>query len=230
MFNPLKFKETLGLNTITAPSTTNTATTDIPEGTTLEQLENELLGLVAQENTNHYRMGQIYNCIRDRKLAQKAGYKDAKDFFSKKFADLSQTTLTLYGAVVESFTEPVSRRFGVTCLYLLLTYKEAADIEVNHEEPGDTPIEVPDEKGHVSTLPFKDCTVDQMRQALQPQAQAGLQQAPASGGGGAGRAVPRGGHGPLPQGQGHPRQGAACATRRARRCWTSRASPWSRPG
>jgi hypothetical protein len=166
MFNPLKFKETLGLNTITAPITTNTTTTDFPEDTTLEQFKDEMLGLTAQENTNHYRMGQIYNCIRDRKLAEKAGYKDSKEFFSKYFADLSQATLAQYGSVAESFTEPLSRRFGVTCLYLLLIYKEAADIQINHEEPGDTAIEVPDEKGHVSTLPFKACTVDQMRQAI----------------------------------------------------------------
>ena len=101
------------------------------------------------------------------KLAEKAGFKDSKEFFSKHFADLSQTSLTLYGAVAESFTEAVSRRFGVTCLYLLLTYQEAADIPVNPEEPGDTLIEVPDDKGNVSTLPFKACTVEQMRKALQ---------------------------------------------------------------
>ncbi len=39
-----------------------------------------------------------------------------------------------YGAVAEAFSEEVSRRFGVTCLSLLLTYKEAADLEVNPEE------------------------------------------------------------------------------------------------
>ena len=86
----------------------------------------------------------------DKRLAEKAGYKDAKDYFSKQLADLSQSTLTQYGAVAEAFTEPVARRFGVTCLYLLLSYKEAADVDVNPEEPGDTLIEVPDEKGHVT--------------------------------------------------------------------------------
>jgi hypothetical protein len=45
--------------------------------------------------------------------------------------------------VAEAFSEEVARRFGVTCLYLLLTYAEAADLEVNHEEPGPTLIEVP---------------------------------------------------------------------------------------
>jgi hypothetical protein len=36
--------------------------------------------------------------------------------------------------------------FGVTLLYLLLTYNDAADLEVNHEEPGPTVIEVPAKK------------------------------------------------------------------------------------
>jgi len=120
-----------------------------------------------EENTNHYRMGQFYNYVVDKKLAEKANFKDAKDYFTKHLADLSQTSLTLYGAVANDFSEPVARRFGVICLYLLLTYKEAADIEVNHEEPGDTLIEVPDDKGHVTAKPFGDCSVDQMRRALQ---------------------------------------------------------------
>jgi hypothetical protein len=42
---------------------------------------------------------------------------------------------------------PTARRFGVTCLYLLLTYQEATDLEVNHEEPATTLIEVPGKDG-----------------------------------------------------------------------------------
>ncbi|KFE64402.1 hypothetical protein [Hyalangium minutum] len=139
----------------------------IPEGTPLEQLRKELLELFAQENSNHHRMGEIYNHIVDQRLAEKAGYKDAPEYFSKHLADLSQSTLSTYGAVARVFSEPVARRFGVTCLQLLLRYKEIADLEVNPAEPGPTPIEVPDEKGVVSTLPFSQCSVEQMRRALQ---------------------------------------------------------------
>jgi hypothetical protein len=60
----------------------------------------------------------------------------------------------------------VARRFGVTCLYLLLTYKEATDIQVNHEDPDGTLIEVPDDKGQVMSKPFGQCTVEQLRRAL----------------------------------------------------------------
>jgi hypothetical protein len=162
MFSLLKLKEVARA----IPESTHLVRA-FPEGTTLEQLRGELLELMAQENSNHHRMGQIYNYIVDKRLAEKAGYKDAREYFSKHLADLSQTSLSLYGAVARTFSEQVARRFGVTCLYLLLSYKEAADVEVNPEEPGSTPIEVPDENGQVAIQPFSACTVEQMRRAVQ---------------------------------------------------------------
>src|SRR5204863_257991 len=72
-----------------------------PEGTTLEQLSTELLALMAQESLNHHRMGQIYNYIVENKLAENAGFKDARDYFTQKLADLSQSALSMYGAVAE---------------------------------------------------------------------------------------------------------------------------------
>jgi len=35
------------------------------------------------------------------------------------------------------------------------------------EEPGDTAIEVPDEKGNVGMRPFRACSVEQLRRAIQ---------------------------------------------------------------
>jgi hypothetical protein len=162
MFNLFKFKEVARAT----PETTY-AHRAIADSATLEQLGSELCQLFAQENTNYHRMGEIYNHIVDKKLAEKAGYKDARDYFTQQLADLSQSALTMYGAVAAEFSEPVARRFGVTCLSLLLGYKEAADVEVNREEPGPTLIEVPDAKGHVSAKPFGECSVDEMRRALQ---------------------------------------------------------------
>ncbi len=138
----------------------------VHEGMTLEQVRQAMLGLMAQENTNHHHMGQLYNYVVNTKLAEKAGYKDSRAWFTQHLADLSQSALSMYGAVAEAFTEPVARRFGVTCLYLLTIYKEAAGLELNHEEPGNTPIEVPEKDGQVLTRPFSQCTVDQLRQAL----------------------------------------------------------------
>ncbi|WP_224243164.1 hypothetical protein [Hyalangium gracile] len=47
-----------------------------------------------------------------------------------------------------------------------MTYKQAAGLQLNHEQPGEALIDVPDEKGRVTTRPFKECRVEQMRQAL----------------------------------------------------------------
>jgi hypothetical protein len=150
----------------TKEGTTDT-TTAITEGTTLEQVRVAMLQLMREESSNHHRMGQYYNYVVDKRLAEKAGYADARDYFSKHLADLSQSALTMYGAVAKAFSEPVARRYGVTCLYLLLTYKEATDIPVNHGEPGGTLIEVPDDKGQVTAKPFGECSVEQMRRAIQ---------------------------------------------------------------
>jgi hypothetical protein len=166
------FANLFGIKETTTTHSTHTAipltgASPIPEGMTLEQTRLELLHLMAQENLNHHRMGQLYNYIVDKRLAEKAGYKDARDFFSQRLADLSQAALSRYGAVAAAFSATVARRFGVTCLSLLLSYKEATGVQVNPEEPGGTLIEVPDDKGLVHPLPFSQCSVDQMRRALQ---------------------------------------------------------------
>ncbi len=93
------------------------------------------------------------------KLAEKAGYKDAKAWFSQHLVDLSEAALRMYEAVAEAFSEQVARRFGVTCLSLLLTYEEAADMKANHEEPGPTVIEVLGPNGQVKAKPFSQCSV-----------------------------------------------------------------------
>ncbi|WP_224242407.1 hypothetical protein [Hyalangium gracile] len=80
---------------------------------------------------------------------------------------MSQASLTTTGPVATNFSEEVARRFGVTCLYLLLIYKEAADLQVNHEEPGPTIIEVPGANGSVKSKTFGECSVDEMRKAIQ---------------------------------------------------------------
>jgi hypothetical protein len=139
----------------------------VQEGMTLPQVRVAMLQLMAEENTNHYRMGQLYNYVVDNQLAEKAGYKNALDYFSRELSDLSPASLRMYAAVAEDFTEAISVRFGVTCLYLLVNYKEAAAVEVNHEEPGGTVIEVPGENGAVTSKLFSACSVEEMRKALQ---------------------------------------------------------------
>jgi hypothetical protein len=139
----------------------------IPEEATLMQILDEMISLMAGEHSNHHRMGQLYNHAVEKKLAEKEGYPDAPTFFQQKLADVSSASLRMYGSVAKNFSEPVAVQFGVTCLYLLLSYKEAAGLKVNHEEPGPTVIEVPGKDGAVTTKPFSACSVDEMRKALQ---------------------------------------------------------------
>jgi hypothetical protein len=134
---------------------------------TLEQVRVAFLELLAQEDTNHHAMGQLYNDVVDRQLAENAGYSTALDFFSKHVKDLSRATLVSYGAVARNFTATVCTQFGVSRLSLLLTYKEAAGIQLNADELGGTLIEVPDDDGALVSKPFSQCSVKDLRKALQ---------------------------------------------------------------
>jgi hypothetical protein len=138
----------------------------IPAGATLEQICVEMLRLMAEENVNHYRLGLLYGYVVDNELAEKKGFKDAPTYFRQHLADLSTATLSTYKAVAKAFSEQVAARFGVTCLYLLTIYQEAANLKVNPEEPGPTLIEVPGKNGEVTKKPFSACSVEEMRQAL----------------------------------------------------------------
>ncbi|HLL06682.1 MAG TPA: hypothetical protein VK539_39280 [Myxococcaceae bacterium] len=139
----------------------------VHEGMTLDQVREAMLGLMAQESINQHHMGQLYNHVVKNKLAEAAGYKNAQEWFSKHLVDLSQASLTMYGAVAEAFSEDVGRRFGMSCLSLLLTYEKATDMDADREEPGPTLIEVPGDKGQVLSKPFSQCSVEEMRKALQ---------------------------------------------------------------
>lgn len=140
---------------------------EIPESMTLQEVHDEFCQLLVTENSNHHRMGMLYNHVVKLKLAEKAQYKNALDYFAKNIKVVSRSTLLLYSSVARAFTEPVTAEFGVTRLNLLLTYKQVADIQINNSEPGSTFVEVPNEDGVVALKPFRDCSVEELRQAIQ---------------------------------------------------------------
>ncbi|WP_224367659.1 hypothetical protein [Hyalangium versicolor] len=139
----------------------------LEEELTLEKFHSEMIQLMGSESANHYRMGRLYNRAVEKKLAEAAGYKNAQDYITQKLPDVSYGALRMYGSVAASFSEANAVRFGVTCSYLLLTYKEVADLEINHDEPGGTLIEVPGASGAVESKPFSACSVEEMRKAIQ---------------------------------------------------------------
>ncbi|WP_225413206.1 hypothetical protein [Stigmatella hybrida] len=134
---------------------------------TLEQVRQHMLVLVSQENYNHHRIGLLYNHVVDNGLAEATGYKNAQAYFAEHVKALSRAALAMYGAVAKAFNASACTKYGVSALSLLRTYEEAASITSDPNEPGPTPIDVPNEQGVVQPKPFSACTVEDLRKALQ---------------------------------------------------------------
>lgn len=133
---------------------------------TLDQAREALLELAAQQHTNHFRIGQIYNYVVREKLAEKHAKKSAQDYFSEHVKTLSKTVLTTCGAVAHSFTEAACTRYGVYNLRALLAYAKASNFKPSADEPGPTPIAVPQENGPVVEKPFSECSVEELKLAV----------------------------------------------------------------
>ena len=71
----------------------------LPEDMTLEQARVTMVQLLSAESVNHHRLGVVYNYVVDKKLAELAGFKDARDWVSKNLREVSQASLTMYGVV-----------------------------------------------------------------------------------------------------------------------------------
>ncbi|MDY7227750.1 hypothetical protein [Hyalangium rubrum] len=133
---------------------------------TLEEVHQRVIQLVEQGHADNYQIGWLYNYVVDHELAKTGGFKDAEDFFQNQVKVLSQSTLTSYGAVARSFTAAACVKHGMNNLYTLLSYEKLAGITVDGNEPGPTPILVPQEDGTVAQKAFADCTVEELKQAV----------------------------------------------------------------
>lgn len=133
----------------------------------LHELCSRIRKLLAASNVNCYQIGKYYNQAVDNRLAERAGFKNAPEFFTQQIKDLSRTTLVTYGAVVRVFTEEACGLYGMTTLSLLLVYAEAAGCELDTQDPSTMLIQVPNSEGVVEEKFFGECTVADMRKALQ---------------------------------------------------------------
>jgi hypothetical protein len=122
--------------------------------------------LVAQQNLNSYRIGQVYNHVVDNKLAEKEAKKSAREWFGENIKTLAQSTLSLYGSVARGFTEAACERYGAYNLNALLAYAKACNFKPSANEPGPTPIAVPQKDGSVVDKPFSECTVEELELAV----------------------------------------------------------------
>jgi hypothetical protein len=134
---------------------------------TLEQVRDTILGYVAQGNAGHHHIGKLYNHVVATELAQKSGYASAQVFFSEHVKALSQATLSLYGTVAKEFSEPVCVAYGMNKLGALLTYEKLTKLKLPEGDPGSTSIDVPGEDGAMQRMPFADCTLEDLKRALQ---------------------------------------------------------------
>ncbi|HEX5747130.1 MAG TPA: hypothetical protein VFZ09_12880 [Archangium sp.] len=132
---------------------------------TLEQARDAILTHLKEGNAGHYNIGRLYNYVVDNKLAEQKKYESALAYFNEHIQELSQSTLSRYGAVAREFTEEACRTHGVMKLYTLRSYAKDANIQPTAGDPGLTPIEVPREGGKVERKSFADCSLEEMRQA-----------------------------------------------------------------
>lgn len=140
--------------------------TSMPD-VTLPLVADNVRQLATDVNKNHYRIGQQYNLVVDKKMAQMGGYKTAQDFFAKEVKEISQTVLSTCGTVARAFNEKACSRHSVYHLYALITYGKLAGLKLSKDEPGPTPIDVPKADGTTEQKPFSECTVEELKAATQ---------------------------------------------------------------
>ena len=135
-------------------------------GWTLEQARDAILAHLKEGNAGHYNIGGLYNHIVDNKLAEEKKYESAQAYFSQHIQELSQSTLSRYGAVAREFTEEACRAHGVMKLHTLRAYAKEAELQLPSDGPDSMPIDVPQESGSVARKPFAECSLEELREAV----------------------------------------------------------------
>ncbi|HEX8700857.1 MAG TPA: hypothetical protein VF815_18575 [Myxococcaceae bacterium] len=133
---------------------------------TLEDARVAIRHLLAEESYNQQRIGELYNHVAANRLAEAAGYRDALEYFSQHVRELPRALLMRYAAVASTFSAETCARYGITSLSMLLTYARTAGVAVNPDDPGMTPIPVPDAEGRVRVRPFARCSEEELREVL----------------------------------------------------------------
>lgn len=113
-------------------------------------------------------MGHWYNVIVENKLAEKNGYKHARDYLNRQFRDRapSQATLTRLAAVAHVFAEADAVKYHATNLSELIHYlKAATQGPVTQVDPGAVKVRVPQKDGTTVEKLFPECSKDEIIRA-----------------------------------------------------------------
>ena len=122
--------------------------------------------LLTKGEDEHWQIGAAYNRIVDGQLAQKAGYKNAEEYFAKNLRATPESTLRLYGAIAKAFPEQVAKRYGVSTLRSLLTYEKLSHSKLPKGDPAQVLIAVPQKDGATTKKRFADCTYVELKAAI----------------------------------------------------------------
>lgn len=133
---------------------------------TLEGEKKALLALRDQGEDVHWQMGWHYNNIIDNRLAEAAGYKSARRFFSDEIKFIPISTLSLYAVVAKAFEEEIARHYGVSKLGLLITLRNITKAGPAPADPGDELIEYTAPSGSKVVKKFSECSVQELNRAI----------------------------------------------------------------
>jgi len=137
------------------------------EALPLDEAVAKLKEYLKQGIAAHWSAGEIYNHLIDKRIPEKAGFRNAKDFFVKNFGEVGQSSLSIYGAVQRRFTVEIAQKYGMTTLGKLATYLKEANVPFElGEDPGPLKIPVPQKAGPTVEKAFADCTKEDMIAAL----------------------------------------------------------------
>src|SRR5512132_555251 len=126
---------------------TRPAVKDPGAATALEEQRVAILGYFGQGQAECWKMGECYNKIVGEKLAERAGYSSASEYFAAKLGAIPQSSLSAYGRVAKAFKEAAAVQYGVAKLNLLLTWCKLRKQGSIEGDPGPMVIEVPQANG-----------------------------------------------------------------------------------
>ena len=132
----------------------------------LEEESVKILQSFGQSQAECWNIGASYNRIVGEKLAERAGFRAADEYFASKFKFIAKSTLSSYGRVAKAFTQAIALRYGVSKLHLLLTWCKLRQVKTIEADPGPMVIEVPREGGSPRKRPFAEVSADELRQAI----------------------------------------------------------------
>ena len=143
-----------------------TARTDPAAEVALEKQKNAILDLFREGQAAQWSIGEHYNLIVDKKLAEKAGYKRARDFFAAQLKAVPQATLSSYGRVARSFSRELTVKYGMTKLSLLLRLRQLTNEGPLQGDPGPIEIEFPAADDSMQRKPFAQASTRELSRAI----------------------------------------------------------------